>query len=66
MEFSRVFGSLIDVSRILRHRVGIGRNLTLVEFSGILRLVESGGFLRYGVNSYRNFRLVDYSVFFSF
>ena len=63
MEFSRVFGSLIDVSRILRHRVGIGRNLTLVEFSGILRLVESGGFLRRRVDISGNLRLVDLSGF---
>jgi len=68
MEFSGVFGSLGDVSgililvefsRFLGRRVDISRNLILVEFSRILRLVESGGFLRYSVNSYRNFRLVD-------
>jgi len=66
MEFSRVFGSLVDINRILRRRVGISGNLTLVEFSGIPRLVESGRFLRYKVNSYRNFRLVDSSRFFKF
>jgi len=66
MEFSRVFGSLIDVSRILRRRVGISRNLTSVEFSRISRLVESGRFLRYRVNSYKIFKLVDFSRFFRF
>jgi len=66
MEFSGVFGSLVYVGRILRRRVGIGGNLTLVEFSGIPRLVESSGFFRYGVDSYRNFKLVDYGRFFRF
>ena len=46
--------------------MGIGRNLTLVEFSGIPGLVESGGFLRYRVDSCRNFRLVDRGGFFRF
>jgi len=46
--------------------VGISRNLTLVEFSGIPRLVKSGGFLRYRVDSCRNFRLVDSGGFFRF
>jgi len=66
MEFSRVFGSLVYVSGIFRRKVGISGNLMLVEFSGIPRLVESGGFLKYRVDSYRNFRLVDYSGFFRF
>ena len=30
-----------------------------MEFSRILRLVESSGFLRYRVDIYRNLRLVD-------
>jgi len=56
MGFSGIFRSLVD----------IGRNLILVEFSGISRLVESSKFLRYMVDSYRNFRLVDFSRFFRF
>ena len=40
----------------------ISRNLILVEFSKIPRLVESGGFLRYVYVS-RNFRLVGPSRF---
>ena len=40
----------------------IGRNLTLVEFSGIPRLVELGRFLGYVYIS-RNFRLVGPSRF---
>ena len=43
----------------------IGRNLILVEFSGISRLVELGRFLRYVYIS-RNFRLVGPSRFFRF
>ena len=38
----------------------ISRNLTLVEFSRIPRLVESGGFLRY-VDIGRNLKLIDLS-----
>jgi hypothetical protein len=34
-----------------------------VKFSGILRLVESGRFLRYMVDISRNLRLVDLSGF---
>jgi len=56
MEFSGVFRSLVDVGRIL----------TSVEFSRIPRLVESGRFLGYRVDSYRNFRLVDRGGFFGF
>jgi len=56
----------VDVSGILRRRVGISGNLILVEFSRIPGLVEFSRFLRYGVDSYRNFRLVDCSGFFKF
>ena len=41
----------------------IGRIFILVEFSEILRLVESGGFLRCRVDISRNLRLVDLSRF---
>ena len=53
MEIGRIFRSLVDVSG----------NLILVEFSRILRLVESSGFLRRGVVITRNLRLVDLSRF---
>jgi len=66
MKFSRVFRSLVDIGRILRRRVGISGNLTLVGFSGVPRLVKSGRFLGYRVDSYRNFRLVDLSRSFRF
>ena len=41
----------------------VSGNLTFVEFSGILRLVESGRFLRRRVDISRNLRLVDLSRF---
>jgi hypothetical protein len=37
-----------------------------VEFGGILLLVESGRFLRHGVDTSRNLRLVDLSGFLRF
>jgi hypothetical protein len=52
----------VDFGRISRSLVDIGRNLTLVEFSRIPRLVESGKFLGYVYIS-RNFRLVGPSRF---
>ena len=53
MEIGGIFRSLVDVSR----------NLIFVEFSRILRLVESGGFLKRRVDISRNLRLVDLSGF---
>ena len=41
----------------------ISRIFILVEFSRILGLVESGGFLRYRVDISRNLRLVDLGGF---
>ena len=41
----------------------ISRIFILVEFGRILRLVESGGFLRYRVDISGNLRLVDLSRF---
>ena len=41
----------------------ISRSLTLVEFSGIPRLVESSKFFRHRVDISRNFRLIDFSKF---
>ena len=46
--------------------MGISRNLIFIEFSGILRLVESSRFLRRGVDISRNLRLVDLSRFLRF
>ena len=41
----------------------ISRIFILVEFGGILRLVESSGFLRCRVDISRNLRLIDLSGF---
>jgi len=46
--------------------VDVGRNLILVEFGGILGLVELGGLFRYRVDVGRNFKLVDFGRFFKF
>ena len=43
--------------------MGFGRIFTLVEFNGIPGLVESGGFLRRGVDIGGNLRLIDFSRF---
>ena len=53
MGFGRNSRSLVDISRIF----------ISVEFGGILKLVESSGFLRYRVDTSRNLRLVDLSRF---
>ena len=37
-----------------------------MEFSGIIRLVKSSGFFRYGVDISGNLRLIDFSGFFKF
>jgi len=65
VEFSGIL-MLVKSGRFLGRRVNISKNLTLVKFSKIPRLVEPSGFLRYRVDSYRNFRLVDPSGFFKF
>ena len=76
MGFSRYFGSLIDVNRYFRFLVNVYGYfkslvdvigyLILVEFSRIIRLVESGGFLRCRVDISGNLRLMDLSGFFKF
>ena len=71
--FSRYFKSLTDVNRYFkfptdiygyfRSLADVIRYLILVKFSGIIRSVESGGFLRYGVDISENLRLMDLSGF---
>ena len=53
MEFSEVFKSLMH----------IGRNLILVKFGRISRLVEFGEFFKYKVDINKNLRLMDPSRF---
>ena len=64
--FSGYFGSLTDVNGYSGFLADVCGYLILVKFSGIIRLVESGGFLRYGVDISGNFRLMDLSGFFKF
>ena len=76
MGFNKYFRSLIDVNRYSRFLadiyryfkslVDIIRYFILVKFSRIIRLVESGKFLRYRVNISRNLRLMDFSGFLKF
>ena len=76
MGFSRYFKSLIDVNGYsgflvdvygyFRSLVDVVRYLILVEFSRIIRSVESGKFLRCRVDINRNLRLMDLSGFFKF
>ena len=53
----------MEIGGIFRSLVDVGGNLIFIEFSGILRLVESGGFLRRRVDIGGNLRLVDLSGF---
>ena len=76
LRFSGYFGSLTDVngySGFLADVCGYSRSLAdvvgyliLVEFSGIIRSVESGEFLRYRVDISGNLRLIDLSGFLKF
>ena len=56
----------MDVYRYFKSLVDVIRYLILVKFSGIIRLVESGGFLKYRVDISRNLRLIDLSGFSKF
>ena len=56
------YNRFVGLGRNFRFLIGISGNLTLVEFSRIPRLVESGGFLGY-VNFSGDFRLVGPSRF---
>ena len=56
----------MDVYGYFRSLVDVIRYFILVEFSGIIRSVESGGFLKYKVNISGNLRLMDLSGFFKF
>ena len=57
---------LADIYRYFKSLVDIVGYLILVKFSGIIMLVESGGFFRYKVDISRNLRLMDFSRFFKF
>ena len=63
MDVNRYFRFLADVYRYFKSLVDVVRYLILVEFSGIIRLVESGKFLRYRVDISGNLRLMDLSGF---
>ena len=66
MDVNRYFRFLVDVYGYFRSLADVVRYLILVEFSGIIRSVESSGFLRYKMDISRNLRLMDLSRFFKF
>ena len=59
----RIFGSLVDVGGYPRSLMDASGYFISVEFGGIVRSVESSGFLRYRVDISGNLRL---SGFFKF
>ena len=60
------FKFLADIYGYFKSLVDIIGYLILVEFSGIIRSVESNRFLRYRVDISRNLRLIDLNGFFKF
>ena len=59
MDINRYFRFLVDIYRYFRFLIDVIGYLILMKFSGIIRSVESGKFLRYRVDISRNLRLVD-------
>ena len=57
INISGYFGFLINISRYFRSLIDVGGYLVLVKFDGIVRLIKSSRFLRYGVDISRNLRL---------
>ena len=62
-DICRYFKSVADVSRYFGSMVDINSYSVLVEFNGILGLVESSGFLKCGVDFGGNLKLVNPSRF---
>ena len=56
----------MDINRYFRFLVDVYGYFILVEFSGIIKLVKSGKFLKCGVNISRNLKLIDFNGFFKF
>ena len=54
---------MINVGGYSRSLTDVGGYLVLVKFGGIIRLVESSEFLRYGVDIGGNFRLSKFPEF---
>ena len=66
MDVNKYFKFLVDVCGYFRFLIDIVRYFILVKFSGIIRLVESGKFLKCKVDISGNLRLIDFSRFFKF
>ena len=65
-DINRYFKFLVDIYGYFRSLIDVIRYVILVEFNGIIRLVESSKFLRCGVDISGNLRLMDLSGFFKF
>ena len=66
MDVNGYFRFLADIYRYSRSLVDVIEYFILVKFSGIIRLVESGEFLRCRVDISGNLRLMDLSGFLKF
>ena len=66
MDVNKYSRFLVDVYRYSRSLADIIKYLILVKFSGIIKSVESGRFLKYRVDINRNLRLIDLSRFSKF
>ena len=66
MDVNRYSRFLVDIYGYFKSLVNTIRYLILVKFSRIIRLVESGKFLKYRINISRNLRLINFSKFFKF
>ena len=66
IDINGYFRFLVDVCGYFRSLIDIIRYLILVKFSEIIKLVESGKFLRYKVDISGNLRLIDLSGFLKF
>ena len=63
---NRYFRFLVDIYRYFKSLVDVIGYLILIEFSRIIRSVESSKFLKCRVDISRNLRLIDLSGFFKF
>ena len=66
MDVNRYFRFLADIYRYFRSLVDVIKYLILVEFSGIIKLVEFSKFLKCRVDISGNLRLIDLSGFLKF
>ena len=66
MDINGYFRFLVDICGYFKSLVDVVKYLILVEFSGIIGLVESSKFLKCRVDISGNLRLMNFSGFFKF